>query len=118
MKDSSLLKLSLVCSLIGLMLLLVLSEFIEPGAVSISEAKSAIGAHVYIEGSVVEATYKDEVTFFTVSDGLDEIDIVIFEKMDEVLSEGDLIGVTGEISLYKGEEEVIVDEITCLKCGN
>jgi len=118
MKDSTLLKLSLSLSLIGLLLLLVLTEFVEPEPLEITELVDNIGKHVYIEGFVESATYKDEVTFFTVSDSKEEILVVLFDKLDEVISEGDKIGVSGEVSLYKGKMEIIADELVCLKCGN
>ena len=118
MEDSKLLRLSLSFALVGLLSLLVMTEFVEPKSILISEVIDNIGNQVYIEGSVQSASYKETSTFFTVEDISGELLVVVFDSLEEVISKGDKIGVSGEASLYKGKLEIIADEITCLKCGS
>ena len=117
MRDSTLLKASLCVSLIGLTFLLALTEFVEPEPIDISQIEDNLGKNVYVEGLIESATYKDKVTFFGLSNSGAEIDLVIFDKMDPIVSKGDRVGVVGEVAMYKGDFEIIVEELICLQCG-
>jgi len=118
MKDSTLLKLSLAFSLIGLTVLVGLTELIKPSVISIEEVSSKLDSFVYIEGNVVSTTYKQDLAFLTVEDSTGEILVVIFDKLEKNILKGDRIGVSGQISLYRGEMEIIAEKVFCIQCGN
>ena len=118
MKDSNLLKLSLSVSLVGLLALLVLSEFVDPTPTAVGELNQKIGDYVYVEGEVESARYGESTAFFTVADETDDILVVVFEELEPSIAEGDLVGVSGEVSLYKGKMEIIADRLVCIRCGS
>lgn len=118
MKDSTLLKLSLSCSMVGLLILLVMTEFIPEDAVTIDSLSEKLGDKVYIQGVVKSVSYKKDTTFLSISDSTGETSAVIFDAIEKSINKGDEIGISGEVSLYKGKYELIVSELVCLRCGS
>ena len=117
MKDSGLLKIALIWSLIGLFILIAIALFTKPPELAISELEHHMDATVVVRGFVEDASYKETVSFIELSDETGEIQIVIFEDLEKRVYEKDQIAVQGKVSMYKGELEIIADEIICLRCG-
>jgi len=117
MKDKTLLKLSLIFSLLGLTLLIALTEFVQPKPLPIAGAIESLDEFVYTEGEILSITPKPKVVFITLGDETGEILVVLFDKLDKDLKEKDIIGVSGDISLYRGTPEIIAGKIFCIKCG-
>ena len=114
---ANLLKLALIWSIVGIFILLCVAVLTEPPEVKISELGQYLDKMVVVSGFVQDATYKEKVSFIDLSDGTDWITVVVFDKMEKRIYEGDQISVRGKVSLYKGKLEIIADEIACLRCG-
>ena len=116
MKDKALLKLAFLWSLVGIIILICIAFFTEPELVDISELEDEIGKTIIIQGKVIETNYKSKVTFFSINDGTGEVTTVMFDTPSESLEADDKVQVKGKVEYYKGELEIIADEIVCLEC--
>jgi len=116
--DKFLIKASLLISVIGIVLLFIFVQNIEPLEAEIKDIDdSYVGKSVKVEGIIDSIGYdKDKETLFlTVSDENKDIKIVMFKKdlenMHQNLSISDNVIITGEIALYQGDLEVIARNI-------
>jgi RecJ-like exonuclease len=107
-----LLSLALIFSLVGLFSLLLIAEYLEVEQVSIAELEQRIGQRVSISGEIVKVTQKPAVNFFELADATGRLSVVAFGEMTEV-NTNTKVSVSGKVELYKGELEVIADQI-CL----
>ena len=80
MKEKTLLKLSLICSLIGILILLIISSNLEVDEKIISELdETDIGLNVRLEGVVTNFNNKGSVILIDVAQ-LEEMQVVIFNS--------------------------------------
>lgn len=116
MKDPGLLKIALIWSLIGIFILIAVALFTEPPELIISELGQHMGKNIVVRGVVEDASYKETVSFIELADESGQITIVIFGQLEKRVYEGDQIAVRGRVAEYKGELEVIAEELACLRC--
>ncbi len=113
MEDSTLLKLSLVCSLLGILLLIFISDKLVVKEITISEiSRSKIDQDVRIKAEVISASLKEDVLFLKVKDSTSEIDVVIFNPENLDINKGDKLEITGKVSIYKNKLELIAKSIS------
>ncbi|MFH0832152.1 MAG: hypothetical protein V1900_00300 [Candidatus Aenigmatarchaeota archaeon] len=112
--DKKLMTLCLAISLIGIAALFIIVQFIEPRQVKISEInESMAGQNVMINCIVDSITVKDAI-FVEVSDNLSINAVALDRNAKEKamqLKLGDKIILTGKIELYKGELEILINDI-------
>lgn len=116
MRDRTLLKIALVWSLIGIFLLIIIALFTKPAIVQVSDLEQNLGKTVVVSGVIDRAVYKEKVAFIDLEDKSGMITVVIFDKVENKVFKNNLIQVKGKVQLYKGELEIIADEIICIKC--
>ncbi len=105
MKETTLLKIALVCSLGGLILLYLISGEIDISESSVEKInKGEIGEVVKVSGVISSATNIGNITFLTIRKP-EEVKVILFEGLD--LEEGQYVEIIGEVDEYKGEREVI-----------
>lgn len=122
MNDSTLLKLSIGVSVVGLFFLAVGVSLKEPLLVAIEEISvSQRGELVTVTGYVEDVTVKNGHLFFRLGDRTGSIRIVFFRNDLERqnlypldLAEGMLVSVEGRVEVYKGVLEVVADRLTIL----
>ncbi|MBN2142633.1 hypothetical protein JW711_04855 [Candidatus Woesearchaeota archaeon] len=111
MDESTLLKAALATSIIGivsLLLVLFLSQSdMETSRLSSVKAMEE-GESVLVSGSVIQSISKEEFSIITIEKS-EEMKIIAFQNIS--LKKGDRITVRGKISEYKGEKEIIADQI-------
>lgn len=112
MKDSSLLKIALACSLIGIVALFFILQVTELDEFSISELYLLEdGSEVRIVGVVDRVVNKNNVTILSISQK-EIISGVIFEHVE--VNVGEKIELIGTLETYKGEREVLVEKINII----
>lgn len=90
----------------------VSAENIEPQEVEIEELSSSdTGKIVTVEGEVVSSSFRKNNLFLTVEDGTGRIKIVMFDATKNI-REGERAVIEGEVTLYRGELEIIADSIS------
>jgi len=118
MDDKTLVRISLIWSLIGILVLIAISLFAKPPTVSISALEDYLGKEVVIEGLVGDTTYQEDFSFIELKSKYDKVTVFAFENLDKKVYKNDEIRVKGKVQTYKGELEIIANEISCIKCAN
>ena len=111
MKENTLLKIALVCSIIGIALLFIVSQSIGVDEKSIGQIDMAsIGEYVKINGAVTNVVDKENVMILTIEQP-SKINVVLFKKKPVELREGNYVEVIGKIDDYEGKPELIGDKV-------
>lgn len=115
MKETALLKLALICSLAGLIILYFISTKIEVRDYKPSILNKDVGEDVKLLGTITKITDKGNVVFIEVNQQ-SPITVVLFTDDDNLkLNNGDNIDVIGEVQEYKGKNEIIAQKIRVIK---
>ncbi len=115
MNESTLQKVSLICSMIGIFALFLLSKSISIDQIDISRITlEDIGISLDTEGKVTRVMDREGVSIISLKDASDsEISLVVFKKQDQEYKslEGKNIIVRGSVEEYNGKPEIIASEI-------
>lgn len=115
MKETNLLKVALICSLVGLTVLYFISTKIEFKDYKPSILNKNIGEDVKLNGIVTKITDRENVVFIEVNQQ-SPITVVLFTDDGNLkLKEGDNIEVLGEVQEYNGKNEVIAQKIRVIR---
>jgi pyrimidine operon attenuation protein/uracil phosphoribosyltransferase len=110
MNDKTLLKLSLICSLCGVVILFLISPMIKTPYRSISEINSLESSDsVKLQGVVTNIKELNNTVMIDVAQ-LNNITVVVFSSNIQVYR-GDYIEVTGTVQDYEGKKGLIADKI-------
>ncbi|MBW2993092.1 hypothetical protein KY317_00790 [Candidatus Woesearchaeota archaeon] len=106
MKEKTLLKTALICSIAGIIFLFFISEIIEIPEKQINEITEK-DENVRIKGIVNRITEKEKVAYIEIIQP-EEISVVIFKEKGNIeLKEGEYVEVTGKTEEYKKEIQII-----------
>lgn len=109
-----LLKLSLICSLIGLFLIIFLANHLEPQIRNLLDVDERdIESTVKVQGKITQIFDYENLVIFTIEDETGKIDCVFYNKFP--FQEQDIIQVTGKIIEYKGKIEIEATKIQLLE---
>lgn len=115
MKETTLLKISLICSLVGLVLLYFISTKIEVKDYKPNFLNKDIGEEIKLTGSVSKITDRGDVVFIEVSQQ-SPVNVVLFTDNDNLkLNNGDNVEVVGKVQEYNGKNEIIAEKIRVVK---
>ncbi len=111
MNRKTLYKASVFMAVTGLTLMYASSLYLDIERVDIGEIeKSWSGKNVRVSGSVVDFSRSGDTAFIELEDDTGQILVVDFDSSIE-LEEEERVNVTGHVSIYEGELEVIAREI-------
>jgi len=112
MDEKFLLKTSLICALIGILLLFYLAEYIiKVDEVSIDRINELDeGTDVKIKGFIEKITDLEKIAILEVSQ-LKSITVILFKSGNITISKGDYVEIIGEVQEYNGKMELIGNEI-------
>lgn len=106
-----LLALSFICSLIGLFLIILLANHLEPTLITIKSIdENNLDNFVKIQGTITEIKETEGLSIFTIKDETKSIKIVSYEK--PLLMRNQEIEVVGKVVEYQGALEL---EATTIK---
>lgn len=115
MKENTLLKIALICSLAGLIILYFISAKIEAKDYKPNLLNKNIGDDVKLNGVVAKITDKGSVIFIEVNQQ-SPITAVLFTDEDNLkLNTGDNVEVVGEVQEYNGKNEIIAKKIRVIR---
>ena len=111
MKETALLKIAMICSLVGLVALFFISQQIElkdyePDFLN----NKNVGDNVKLSGKIIKVTAGNNVVFIELSQQA-PISVVVFTDKDINLNENDFVEISGKVQNYNGKEEIIADKI-------
>ena len=115
MKETTLLKVALICSLVGLVALYFISERIElkdykPNFLN----NKNIGDSVKFSGKITKITNGNNVVFIELIQQV-PVSVVVFTDKNLNLNEKDIVNISGKVQEYNGKEEIIADEIKTIR---
>jgi len=112
MEEKNLLKLSLIVSLTGLLILIVVIENIEIKEYQIKElTKKDLNKDVKLSGIITRVTETPGLIIFNLKDDTGEITGIIFKEESINLTKNQKVEVQGKIIEYKDELEIQVDQL-------
>ncbi|HLG25097.1 MAG TPA: OB-fold nucleic acid binding domain-containing protein [Candidatus Nanoarchaeia archaeon] len=114
MRENTLLKIALISSLAGLIILYFVSISLEVPTYSPVVTNKIIGQDVKLKGIVSSVSKSDNVVFIEVAQQ-NPIAAVAFSAENLKISENDEIEILGNIQEYNGNLEVIADRIRVIK---
>ena len=115
MKESTLLKVALACSLAGLALLYIVSSNIEFKDYEPIKLDSSLGEDVKLLGTITKITQKDDVAIIEV-EHQNVITIILFtDDKNLILAKGDNVEVLGQVQEYKGKNEIIAQKLRLIR---
>lgn len=113
MEEKVLLKLSLIVSLTGILILIFISNSIEIKEYKISELnKDTIGKDVKVEGRITRITETPGLYIFNIEDETGEITAIAFKEDPINLTKDIQVILEGKIIEYKNKLEIEVQQIT------
>ena len=114
MKETTLLKIALICSLTGLLVLYFISTKIDVKDYKPNLLNKNIGDDVKLKGTVAKISDAGSVVFIEVSQQ-NPMTVVLFTDDDINLKNGDDVEVIGEVQEYRGKNEIIAQKIRVIK---
>lgn len=115
MKETTLLKIALICSLAGLIILYFISIKINVKDYEAGILNKNIGDDVKLTGTITKISPREDVVFIEVSH-VTQINVVFFKENANLnLKSGDKIEVIGEVQEYRGKNEVIAQKIRVIR---
>ena len=116
MKDSTLIKISLVWSFVGIVLLIVAAIFAKPEVIKLSYLEENIGKTIVVQGTVGKTSYQEKASFIELKDERNTIEVVMFENPETKVYMGDLVSIKGKVQIYKNKISMVAEGIYCIEC--
>lgn len=113
MKEKTLLKIALICSLIGVVALYLISENLEIKQKNIEKITlDDVDKNVKVKGIVRDLFENDKIMIITIEQP-QEMKVVLFKSKNESIGifEGNEIEVIGKVDEYEGELEIIGNKV-------
>ncbi len=111
MQEKTLIKFSLIVTILGLSFLFVYAQSFDLRLVPDLEMTSP-SEKVAMKGTVKNLKVTDKAIFFELEgEKIVHTDVILFADESIYLREGDHVELTGQVEEYKGEKEVIAEKI-------
>ncbi len=111
MKDSTLLRIAMLCSTAGLVMLWIVSAHIPIDEASIAGiGENHVGETVRIKGTVSDISSRDNLVTISIVKP-ETTTVVMFGDEEPSLEKGDNVEVTAQVKEYKGGSELVADRI-------
>ncbi|MEM2954426.1 MAG: hypothetical protein QW625_00525 [Candidatus Nanoarchaeia archaeon] len=118
MRESKLLIIASLCSILGLFLLIIIAIYTEPREINLKDLENHIGQRIIVKAEVKEITYKNNVVFLTLRQNRYEAYAVYFNNPIYDIFPGDFVVIKGKVQIYKDKTEIVIEELACLSCEN
>lgn len=112
MKDSTLLKISLIVSIAGIFTILYIVESQNLSPIKLNElTKDQLDTIIKIEGKVTKVTKTPGLLILNIKDFSGTTKVIAFTSQESVIKEGMKVEAIGKVVEYQGNLEIIADEI-------
>jgi DNA/RNA endonuclease YhcR with UshA esterase domain len=111
MKEKTILKVSIIIILVGLIFLFLYAGNIDLKAMSnLDEALPE--DEIKLKGTITRLSISDKVAFIELEGSqVVKTDVVLFNDQDVYLQEGDYVEISGTVEEYNNEKEIIANKI-------
>ena len=115
MKEKMLLKISLITSIIGILILLIILDKIDISDSNISSInKDLVDKQVKIKGEITRLTETTGLYIINIKDNTGNIDVIVFKEEKLELEKGNIVEIEGQVTEYQDKLEVIAKKIIIL----
>ncbi|HLC58806.1 MAG TPA: OB-fold nucleic acid binding domain-containing protein [Candidatus Nanoarchaeia archaeon] len=115
MEDKLIIKLCVFTTILGLILLVIISNKLEAPTKEISQiSKKDINKSAKITGFVKKIMIKTTVATITLEDKTGTIQVVMFKPENLKIKTGSLVEIEGKISLYEDQIQVYAEKVKIL----
>jgi DNA/RNA endonuclease YhcR with UshA esterase domain len=115
MQEKTLLKISLVTSLVGILVLLIILDKIDVSDSNINAINKTLNERqVKVKGEVTRITETPGLYILNIKDNTGNIDVIIFKEEKLDLEKGNIIQVQGQVTEYQGKMEIIAKKVIIL----
>ncbi len=115
MQEKTLLKISLITSLVGILILLIILDKIDISDSNINQVnKTFLDKQVKIKGEITRITETPGLYIINIKDNTGSMDIIIFKEEKLELEKGNIIEVQGQVTEYQGKLELIAKKVVIL----
>jgi exonuclease VII large subunit len=112
MEKKTILNISLTASLLGILLLLLISENLTAKQITVSSiTRNYIDKDVVLVGNISSINKHGDLTLLKIKDNTGKMDVVIFKSGDLNLKYGDDVEVYGKVAVYNDKLEIIAKSI-------
>ena len=115
MKETTLLKTALACSLLGLVILYFISAKIDVKDYKPSQLNENVGDDVKLAGTITKITQGENAAFLEVNYQSPVIVVLFTGNENLSLKVDDSIEVIGEVQEYRGKNEIIAQKIRVIR---
>ena len=113
MKENTLLKIAIICSLVGLIVLYFISTKIEISDYKPSLLNKDVGDDVKLTGTITKISQGNGVVFVEVNQE-NPVNVVLFTDSND-LKEGNVVEIIGKVQQYNNQNEIIANKIRIIK---
>lgn len=111
MQEKSLVRISLIVTILGLSFLLIYAQSVDLEPTPDLETHT-VSEKVAMKGTVKNLRVTDKAIFFELEgEKIVHTEVILFPDSSMYLREGDHVELTGQVEEYKGEKEVIAEKI-------
>lgn len=115
MEEKTLLKIALICSIVGVFIIFIFADRLEPSLVSISGiSQSFVDKDVKIQGTVSSFRVTSSVLMLDVRDETGSIKVVAFDKEDFKADKNQAVEIIGKVKEYNNVLEIEAKNIIFL----
>lgn len=108
-------KLCIITTLLGIILLIIVSDKIEAPTSTISSiTKQDLNQEVKLRGTIKASINKETIAFLDLEDSTGVISIVLFKPQNTKITKGSFAEVTGKVSLYEEKLQVYAETVKIL----
>ncbi len=105
-------KLCVLSTLIGIILLIIISDKLDVPTSTISSlSKEDINNQVKVKGIVNQVVNKESIIILNLKDASSSIKVVLFNPKESKIKKNSFVEVDGKISLYEDKLEIIADSV-------
>ena len=111
MKEKTLLKIALIISILGLLLLVILSQLIKIGESPIAKiTKEKLEEDVKLTGKIIKISETNNTIFLQIQ-SQDRIAVIVFKDETIDLRQNDIVEIEGTVEDYQGNLEIIANKV-------
>jgi len=116
MNNKTLLSVALICSLIGIFIILLIVEKIEYPYIKISSIdKTMLEQEVKIKGEVESLTKRSNLLILNIKDETGKIQVVVFETNNLTIKENSIAEIQGTVTEYQNKLQLEANIIKIIK---
>lgn len=114
-QEKMIIRIALVCALVGLTALFIISKHFDPKEYSIKDVrKERLNSLVKVSGVVESVRDTPKVLIITLEENKERIKIVAFKEGRVAVKKNQVIEIEGRLTEYEGEIEIEADRIKVL----